>query len=246
MQLTKMSAVNQLACFPLAASHRETLTLNNLSEGTTLSGLGHIPLQHVLLANSRLQTQINGTTTTASESTNDQHSRLPSSLRDDLLNVRNQLALIRIRGHGSQSLALVDLLSPGLYSQSRTSETSMVSESRDPTTALILQELKIVKSTLTSREAGQNLLPSTLVLVAVGELNVCVLEGEGVFGKLLETKDNMVGGSVNPGTFRDQRAANGSELFIVKDALRGALDYDFVSGIEEGLSRCGGNLTVVR
>lgn len=58
----------------------ENVGLDNLLEWATLCGLGHIPLDDILVADSGLDAHINGTASTASKSTNDKNTRLPSDL----------------------------------------------------------------------------------------------------------------------------------------------------------------------
>ena len=70
---------------------------------------------------------------------------------------------------------------------------------RSNTPSANLQELKVIQGTTAARESGENLLPSALVLVAVSELDVSVLEGEGRrLGELLEANDDCVLRRVRP------------------------------------------------
>lgn len=71
---------------------------------------------------------------------------------------------------------------PGLYSESGAGKSSVEAESRDTSSRVVLQELEVVESAAAAGEASQHVLPATLAFVAVGELHVCVFEGEGLFG----------------------------------------------------------------
>jgi hypothetical protein len=90
------------------------------------------------------------------------------------------------------------LMRPNLYAQRGTGKSSMVSERRDSASSVVLKKLKVEESTIAGGEAGEDLIPTSLVLVAVRELDVGVLEREGVFGKLLEAKNDVIGGGFGP------------------------------------------------
>jgi len=47
---------------------------------------------------------------------------------------------------------------------------------RTATTSVIGEKLKVEKSSTSARETGEDFVPSTLAFVAMGELNMCVLQ----------------------------------------------------------------------
>lgn len=120
-----------------------------------------------------------------------------------------------------------------------------IPESSDPSARLgVGQELQVQECATAPGEAGEDLLPVLLALVAVSELDVGVLEGEGLLAQLLEADDDVVGGGVDPALLLDNLAAGLLELGVVEDA-RGArllaaalLDVDHVAGVDERLGGC--------
>lgn len=116
----------------------------------------------------------------------------------------------------------------------------MVSKSSDSATILVLQELEIVEHAITRGETGKDLIPSGLVLVAMRELDVGVLKREGVFRKLLETEDDVVGGSGGPGSFWDQLETHVGEFRIGENALCRSLNQDFVTCVGKSFGGGGG------
>jgi hypothetical protein len=94
------------------------------------------------------------------------------------------------------------------------------------TSRVISEELQVKECALAARPAAQHLLPATLLLEAVGKSDVDVLQREVILGKLLETQnDSILGGILDPGTFRDERSTdlddetvfrmNSSEIWII-------------------------------
>jgi hypothetical protein len=71
---------------------------------------------------------------------------------------------------------------------------------------IISQKFKIEQCALAARPAAENLLPATLLLEAVCESDVDVLQGEVILRQLLETQnDGILRGILNPGSLLDQR-----------------------------------------
>lgn len=115
-----------------------------------------------------------------------------------LLHGSNEEVLVGIRDLAGQRLTLgvSQLPSPVLDSESRASIASGETESSNTTTRLVGKELQIQQETLTTRPAAQDILPATLLLVAVRESDVDVLQGEVILGQLLETQDNGILGRI--------------------------------------------------
>jgi hypothetical protein len=65
-----------------------------------------------------------------------------------------------------------------LDGESSTRKASMVTKRCDTTTTLVNQKLEIKQGAATTWEAGQDLVPSALLLVAMCKLDVNVLEGD--------------------------------------------------------------------
>lgn len=128
---------------------------------------------------------------------------------------------------------------PSLNSQCSTGESSVEAKGSHTTTLLILQELKVVQGTTTARETGENVVPTTLTLVAVCELHMCVLEGESLFGELLEADNDVFGGSVGPAALGHHVGADLLEFRVGEDAEAAAFDVDGVSLIHQCLGCCG-------
>lgn len=140
-----------------------------------------------------------------------------------------------------------ELPRPVLQGQRSTGKASVISESSNSPPALgVRQKLQIEQGAATTGEAGEYGVPVLLALVAVGELDVDVLEGEGLLAQLLEADDDVVLGRVDPGLLLDDLGAGSLELGVVEDA-RGAgllaaalLDVDLVASVDEGLGGGGG------
>ena len=80
-----------------------------------------------------------------------------------------------------------------------------------------------------------------MVLVAVGELDVGVLQREGLLGELLETNDDVVGRRRGPGAGRDKMSACRFVFRGGEDGKGRVFDIDGEAGVEEGFGRCGGH-----
>lgn len=184
-------------------------------------------------------TEVYGATTATTESTNDEDARIVASLGlallDGLLHVLNEEVLVLIaRDTGKRLvLAVLELPCPGQESESSTSETGVVAERSNATTVFIFKELQIKESAVTPGETTKNGIPAALVLVAVGELNVSVLQGEVLLGQLLEANDDVVTGDVGPRSSRDERSTSALVLGVREDAQRRSLDIDGVASIDE-------------
>ena len=83
--------------------------------------------------------------------------------------------------YGLQRFTVYDLLRPVEKCERGTGVAGMIAEGGDAAPGGILQEFEIVKSTAAAGEAGEGPFEACLLLVAVCELDVCVVEGEVVF-----------------------------------------------------------------
>jgi len=131
-----------------------------------------------------------------------------------------------------------------LDGKSGADEAGVVAKRCNAPAGCVLEELEVVQGSSTAGEAGQNLLPAALLLVAMGKVDECVLERELILGELLQSDDNPVFGRALVCTFLDQGRTCLLKLFVFEDAgivwvLGAALDQDWVAGVEE-LLRCGG------
>jgi len=76
---------------------------------------------------------------------------------------------------------MCELPCPCLESKSCSSKSGMVTKSCNPSVLLVGEEFEVKKGSPTTREARENLLPSTLLLVAMCELDMRVLKGDLVY-----------------------------------------------------------------
>lgn len=146
--------------------------------------------------------------TQAKESThrsNDKNRRVVASnlltSLDALLHGLNEEVLVGVRDLTGKRLTLGvgQLPGPVLDGESRASITSRETESSNTATRLVGKELQVQQETLTTVPAAQDILPATLLLVAVGKSNMDVLQREIIFGQLLEAQDNgVLGGILDP------------------------------------------------
>ena len=99
-----------------------------------------------------------------------------------------------------------ELPCPCLECKRCTGESSVVSESCDSAAFIIGEEFEIKEGSAATRETGEDLLPSGLLLVAVCELNMDVLERDCNYqllsfvfieGRLLSLQSST-GSSFNP------------------------------------------------
>jgi hypothetical protein len=183
--------------------------------------------------------EVDGATTTTTERTDDEDARVVASLGlallDSLLDVLDEKVLVLIARHAGQRLvlAVLELPGPGQERESSTSETGVVAKRSNTPTVLIFEELKVKKSAVSLVETTENGVPATLVLVAVCELDVGVLQGEVLLGELLEANDDVVLGNVGPRSSRDERSSSALVLGVREDAQRRTLDIDRVASIDK-------------
>lgn len=161
----------------------EDVNVEDLLERSALRGLGHVPLDNVLLLDSDLAEEVNGSRTATAESAD--HENL--DVLETALGVLN--CLTALVDHGSlvgvglealeDTLASVLLLGGvGEASGGSTSKASVETEGSDTALGLgVLEELEVVESALALGEATENVVPASLLLVAVGELDVGVRKG---------------------------------------------------------------------
>lgn len=223
----------------------EDIGIGNLLEGAALLGLVHVPSHNVLLGDSDLSHQVNGTGSTSAKGTNHQHlgelGALLGGGSNVLLDLGNQLALVGVGRDAWQVLGVgVGLLEgPGLHADGSAGKSGVEAKSGNSSSAVVLQELEVVQSSVSGGESAENVLPAALVLVAVGKLDVLVGEGEGVLGELLEANNETVLGGRHPRALLDEGGANVGKLVVVKDSQTRLLDVDLESGVQE-LSGGGG------
>lgn len=120
---------------------------------------------------------------------------------DALLHGLNEEVLVGVRDLTEKRLTLgvSQLPGPVLDGESRASITSRETERSNTATGLVGKELQVQQETLTTVPAAQDILPATLLLVAVGKSNMDVLQREIIFGQLLEAQDNgVLGGILDP------------------------------------------------
>lgn len=219
--------------------------VSNLLEGTTLGGLSHIPLDDVLLGQTNLSQQVNGTGTTSAKSTNDKNLRKSLASSDSRLEVLldgiDEQVLASVVLNGGEVLVVAVSLSesPVLDTKSSTSKTGVETKSSNSSAIVILKELKIVEGTVASRESAENVLPAALVLVAVSKLNVLVDKREGLLGKLLKTNNEAVLGGLGPGALLDKSGTNVGKLLVLKDSKLGLFNKDLKASVQKLLG-CGG------
>jgi hypothetical protein len=93
-----------------------------------------------------------------------------------LLHRGNEQVLVGIRDLTGQrlSLGVSQLPSPVLDGQSRASITGRETESSNTAARLVGKELQVQQETLTTVPATQDILPATLLLVAVGKSDMDV------------------------------------------------------------------------
>lgn len=98
---------------------------------------------------------------------------------------------------------------PVLNSKRGTSVSSRKPKGGNAAASVVSEELQVQQETVAAEPAAQNLLPPTLLFVAVGECDVDMLKREVILRQLLETKDNGVIGRIPcPRSFLDKRSTD--------------------------------------
>jgi hypothetical protein len=106
---------------------------------------------------------------------------------------------------------------PVLDSKCRTSIASRETESSNATANIIGEEFQIKQQTLATGPAAQNLIPTTLLLVAVGKGDVNMLQREIILRKLLQAQDDgILGGVLNPRALSDKRSSDLYPIYFVR------------------------------
>ena len=93
---------------------------------------------------------------------------LSLALLDGLLHIIDEQVLVLVAGDTGKRLVLAVLELPGPCEEceSGTGEASVVAECCNTASVLVLEELKVKKSSLALGEAAKDSVPTTLVLVA--------------------------------------------------------------------------------
>lgn len=156
------------------------IALDNLLERPTLSRLSHIPLHDIILRDARTPAQLHGTRSTPSQRSNNQDAWLAAclrrALRDGLLDIGNERGLVGVGGDAWEGLGVGELPGPVLEGESSTGETGVEAVGGDAAAALVNEEFEVEERAVAAGEAGEDGFPPALVLVAVGELDVDVLQ----------------------------------------------------------------------
>jgi len=126
---------------------------------------------------------------------------------DGLRNGLDQEVLVGIGNFTRQSLTIrvSQLPSPVLNSQGSTSVTSREAKGSHTAANIISEELQVEQEAISARPPAQHTFPATLLLVAVGESDVDVLEREVILGEFLQTQnDGVLGRILDPRSFLDE------------------------------------------
>jgi hypothetical protein len=149
----------------------EDVGLNDLLVRTRLGGgLLDVPLDDVFEACANAE--VDGTTAATTESTDDEDARVVAGLGlaflDGLLDIVDEEVLVLVAGDTGQRLvlAVLELPGPGKEGEGGTSEASVVAECCNTASVLVLEELKVEKSSLALGETAEDCVPTALVLVA--------------------------------------------------------------------------------
>ena len=149
----------------------EDIRLDDLLVRARLGGgLLDIPLDDVFETSANAK--VDGTTAATTESTDDEDARVVASLclalLDGLLHIIDEQVLVLVAGDTGERLvlAVLELPGPGKESEGGAGEASVVAECCNTASVLVLEELKVEKSSLALGEAAEDGVPTTLVLVA--------------------------------------------------------------------------------
>lgn len=180
----------------------ENVDIEDFGEWTALGRFGHVPLDDVfpnyqqgvsqddevfsrkdVLGNTGLPEKVNSTGSTSSQGANDQHlypllAFLGALQR--LAHFLDHLTFVGVRLQFAQlALTVLGLLSgKGEGTGGSTGETGVETECGDTSVGNgVFEEFKVVKGALALGESAEDIVPSALVLVAVGELDVRVGKG---------------------------------------------------------------------
>lgn len=162
----------------------EDVALDDLLKGAALGRLRHVPLEDLLGGQPRLEAQIDGAAAAAAQRADDDDARQLSGLGlargEVLLDVGDQRGLVRVAlDPGQRRPRVRQLPRPGLERQRAATEARLVPErGHAPARRRLLQELEVQERAAAAREARQHRLPAALLLVAVGKLDVHVLQGD--------------------------------------------------------------------
>lgn len=134
------------------------ITLNHLLERTTGRRLLHIPLDDILLGNTRLDTHVHRATTAAAQSANNDDARHSASLvlalGKGLLDVGHQGVLVGVALHAGKGLARVEeLVSPVLDGEGSAGKTCMGTE-RGNSPAILFEEFEVEEGPASSAVAA--------------------------------------------------------------------------------------------
>lgn len=165
----------------------EDVALGDLLEGPALGRFRHIPLEDLLRGQARLKAQVHGAATAAAQRADDDDARQAAGLllarRQVLLDVRDQRVLVRVALDAGERLParVRQLPRPVLERERAAAESRLVPEGRDsPPRRGVLEELEVEERAAATREAGQDGVPTRLLLIAMRELHMYVLKGDCV------------------------------------------------------------------
>lgn len=107
------------------------------------------------------------------------------------------------------AIGVIQLPGPILHSQRCASVSCRKAKGSNPATCVISEELQVQQKTVSAGPAAQDLLPTTLLLVAMGKCDVDMLKGEVILRQLLEAENNGVLGRIlDPRSLLDERSTN--------------------------------------
>ena len=154
-----------------------------------------------------LPEKINSTATASTKRADDQGFHGLSVAAKLRLDIRDHCILVWI------GLKLTQFLTCALRSKCKcarcgTCKAGMEAKRSHTAARVVVQELEIVKCSTSTMEAGENLGPTALLLVAMRELDVRVWEWLVTLGKLLQPDDRDVARRRWPGVVVDELAAN--------------------------------------